>query len=62
MGNTVTFKIRIEGSNELKSVTVDAKELGSAFSSVQAEVKNLEGEMVSFASKVQVLEGVLSAI
>ena len=62
MGNTVTFKIRIEGSNELKSVTVDAKELGSAFSSVQAEVKNLEGEMVSFASKVQVLEGVFSAI
>lgn len=62
MANTVTFKIKIEGENELKSVTVDAKELGAAFSSVQAEVKNLQGEMVSFASKVQVLEGAFNAV
>lgn len=62
MANTVSFKIKIEGSNELKSVTVDTKELGAAFSSVQAEVKNLKGEMVSFASKVQILEGAFNAI
>ena len=62
MASTVTFKIKIEGSNELKSVTVDAKELGAAFSSVQAEVKDLKGEMVSFASKVQILEGAFNAI
>lgn len=62
MANTVTFKIKIEGENELKSVTVNAKELGSAFSSVQAEVKNLQGEMVSFASRVQVLEGAFNAV
>lgn len=62
MANTVTFKIRIDGTNELKSVTVDAKELGEAFSSVKAEVKDLQGEMVSFASKMQVLEGAFNAI
>ncbi|MGM9753834.1 MAG: hypothetical protein ACI3ZK_07295 [Candidatus Cryptobacteroides sp.] len=62
MANTVTFRIKIEGEKELKNVTVDAKELGAAFSSVQAEVKNLKGEMVSFASKVQILEGAFNAI
>lgn len=62
MANTVTFKIKIDGTNELKSVTVDAKELGEAFSSVKAEVKDLQGEMVSFASKIQVLEGAFNAI
>ena len=62
MANTVTFKIKIEGEKELKNVTVDAKELGAAFSSVQAEVKNLKGELVSFASKVQLLEGAFNAI
>ena len=61
MANTVTFKIKIEGTNELKSVTVDAQELGAAFSSIQAEVKDLKGEMVSLASKTQLLESATNA-
>ena len=62
MANLVTFKIRIDGANELKSVTVDAQELGRAFSSVKAEVKELDGNMVTFASRVQLLEGAINAI
>ncbi len=57
MSNKVTFQIKIEGENELRTVTVDAKELGQAFSAVQAEVKDLEGEMVTLASTFELLEG-----
>ncbi len=57
MSNNVTFQIKIAGSNALKSVTVDAQELGKAFSAVKAEIKNLEGEVVTMASSFQLLEG-----
>lgn len=62
MANTVTFKIKIEGENELKSVTVDAEQLGRAFDAVQANVKGLKSEMVSLSSVVQVIDGVTSAV
>ncbi len=57
MSNKVTFQIKIEGENELRTVTVDAKELGQAFSAVQAEVKNLKGEVVTLASTFELLQG-----
>ena len=57
MTNKVTFQINIEGQNELKSVTVDARELGEAFSAVKAKVENLEGELVSLSSSFALLEG-----
>ncbi len=57
MSNKVTFQIKIEGENELRAVTVDAKELGEAFSAVQARVEDLEGEMVTLASSFELLEG-----
>ena len=57
MSNKVTFQIKIEGENELRNVTVDAKELGQAFSAVQAEVKNLKGEVVTLASTFELLQG-----
>ena len=62
MANTVTFKIKIEGSNDLRSVTVDANELGKAFDAVQANVKGLKSELVTLSSTVQLIEGVSSAV
>lgn len=62
MANTVTFKIKIEGSNDLRSVTVDANELGKAFAAVQANVKGLKSELVTLSSTVQLIEGFSSAI
>ena len=62
MANTVTFKIKIEGSNELKNITVDANELGKAFDAVQANVKGLKSELVSLSSAIQVMDGFASAV
>lgn len=62
MANTVTFKIKIDGSNELKNITFDAKELGEAFDAVQANVKGLKGELVSLSSAIQVMDGLASAV
>lgn len=62
MANYVTFQIKIEGSNELKEVTVDAQQLGKAFDQVQAEVKGLKSEMVSVSSEINVWEGLSSAV
>ena len=58
MSSEVTFKIKIEGSSEVKNVTVDAVELSKAFTAVQTEVKNLNSQMVSLASTINVLESV----
>lgn len=62
MANTVTFRIKLEGSNELKSVTVDAHELGKAFDAVQANVKGLKSELVSLSSAIQLMDGFASAV
>jgi predicted CoA-binding protein len=62
MANKVTFQIKIEGENELRTVTVDAKELGEAFSAVQIEVEHLKGGIVTLASTFQLLEGADDAI
>ena len=62
MANTVTFQIKIEGSGEIKNVTVNAQELGKAFDAVQAEVKGLKSELVSLSSAIQVMDGFSSAI
>ena len=62
MSSEVTFKIKIEGSSEVKNVTVDAVELSKAFTAVQTEVKNLNSQMVSLASTINVLESVSNMI
>ena len=62
MANTVTFKIKVEGTGELKSVTVDAQELGNAFDTVQAKVKGLKSELVSLSSITQLVDGFESAV
>ena len=62
MSSEVTFKIKIEGSSEVKNVTVDAVELSKAFKAVQTEVKNLNSQMVSLASTINVLESVSNMI
>ena len=62
MSSEVTLKIKIEGSSEVKNVTVDAVELSKAFTAVQTEVKNLNSQMVSLASTINVLESVSNMI
>lgn len=62
MANTVTFKIKIEGENEIKSVTVDAEQMGRAFEAVQSNVKGLKSELVSLSSIVQLIDGATSAV
>ena len=62
MSSEVTFKIKIEGSSEVKNVTVDAVELSKAFTAVQTEVKNLNSQMVRLASTINVLESVSNMI
>ena len=62
MANKVTFEIEIKGSSEVKTVTVDAQQLASAFSEVRAEVKELDSKMVSLSSGINVLEAMSDAI
>lgn len=62
MANTVTFKIKIEGENEIKSITIDAEQLGKAFEAVQSNVKGLKSELVSLSSIVQLIDGATSAV
>lgn len=61
MSNIVSFKIKIEGSNEFKTVTADANELGRALDSVRNNAKTLNGELVNMGAISQLLEGAASA-
>lgn len=62
MSNIVSFKIHIEGSNELKTVTFSADELGKALDAVRSNAKTLNGELVNMGAVSQILEGVNNAI
>ncbi|MBO4524998.1 MAG: hypothetical protein J5692_00190 [Bacteroidales bacterium] len=62
MANTISFKIKIEGSNELKTVTFSAEELGKALDAVRNNAKTLNGELVNMGAISQVLDGVNNAI
>lgn len=57
MAKVVQFQIKIEGSAEVKNVTVDAKQLADAFSEVKSEVKDLDTKLVTFSSRVKLLGG-----
>lgn len=62
MANEITFKIRIDGSDSVKEITLDSKELAQAFSQVQTEVKGLKANMVSLASTIGAIDGVADAL
>lgn len=62
MAKVVQFQIKIEGSAEVKNVTVDAKQLAEAFSEVKSEVKDLDTKLVTFSSRVKLLESVSDAV
>lgn len=62
MANEITFKIRIDGSDSVKEITLDSKELAQAFSQVQTEVKGLKANMVSLASTIGAIDGVTNAL
>ncbi len=62
MSNIVSFKIQIEGSNEFKTVTFSADELGKALDAVRTNAKTLNSEMVNLGSVSQVIESVSNAI
>ncbi|MGM9740954.1 MAG: hypothetical protein ACI3ZP_10165 [Candidatus Cryptobacteroides sp.] len=62
MANEITFKIRIDGSDSVKEITLDSKELAQAFSQVQTEVKGLKANMVSLASTIGAIDGVANAL
>lgn len=62
MANEITFKIRIDGSDSVKEITLDSKELAQAFSQVQTEVKGLKANMVSLASTKGAIDGVADAL
>ena len=62
MSNIVSFRIQIEGSNEFKTVTFSADELGKALDAVRGSTKSLKGELVNLGAVSQILESVSSAV
>ena len=62
MSNIVSFRIQIEGSNEFKTVTFSADELGKALDAVRGSTKSLKGELINIGAVSQVLESVSSAV
>ena len=62
MANTVTFKIKIDDSGTVKTVTADADELGKVIDEVKEKAKKLNNELVNSASISQIAEGARDAI
>ena len=61
MADIVSFKIKIDGSNEFKTVSASAKELGDVFDSVSGRAKVLNRDLVNMGSLSQIIEGVSGA-
>lgn len=62
MANEVSLRIKIDGSNEFKTVTVDAKELGGAIDEVTSSVQKLDKTIVESAAWSQIIDGVNSVV
>ena len=62
MADIVSFKIQLEGSGEIKTVSASAKELGEAFDSVRDKTKALKSEWINLASIGQALSGISNAL
>lgn len=62
MPNIVSFKIHIEGTNEVKIVTFSAEELGKALDAVRGNTKTLREELVNLGAVSQTLENVAGAL
>ncbi len=62
MSDIVSFKIRVEGSNELKTISVSAEELGGVLDSVTSKAKRLNGELVNAGSWSQILTSASDAL
>lgn len=62
MADIVSFKIQVEGSGEIKTVSASAKELGEAFDAVRDKTKALKSEWINLASISQALSGISNAL
>ncbi len=62
MASSVTFRIKIEGSSEVKSVTVDAQELGQAFGAVQDSVNGVRNSLMALSSVGQIADAASNAL
>lgn len=56
MSNIISFKIKIEGSDSIKTVTFSAEELGKALKAVRDSSERLNGSIVNWAQAGQAAE------
>lgn len=62
MSKDVSIRIKIEGSNEFKTVTVNAKELGGAIDEVSKSAQRLDKTIMESAAWSQIIDGVSGVV